>query len=70
MENTAYVTTDMNLFNRWLSDLAGTAVETHLRRRRSHGDRPQDAIVARAEEPDNTDHEQFTVMSGSTSSPY
>ena len=31
-----YVTTDKELFSRWLSDLAGKAIETSLQRQRQH----------------------------------
>ena len=31
-----YVTTDLRVFHQWLSDLAGTVIETHLRQRRPH----------------------------------
>ncbi len=41
MDIAAGVTTDMKLFNRWLSDLAGTVIETHLRQRRRRGVRPR-----------------------------
>lgn len=57
METTACVTTDMNLFNRWLSGLAGTAVETHLRRRRAREAPPQEDIVAGVRRQDDPDQE-------------
>ena len=57
METTACMTTDMNLFNRWLSDLAGTAIETHLRQRLAREEPPQEDIVPGAHGQDDPDQE-------------